>query len=686
MQQQFTNDLIHESSLYLLQHAHNPVNWHTWSEKSIQLAKDQDKPILVSIGYAACHWCHVMERESFENIDIANFMNEHFINIKIDREERPDLDGIYMDAVQILTGSGGWPLNVFLTSEGKPFFGGTYFPIERKYNRPTWMDVLHFIKDAWVNKRNQVEQQAKDLLNHIEAVNHSLSKQAATNNSLKDDEVFTKSFCEELHKQMLKNADYTNGGFGIAPKFPQTFSIEFLLTYGHIFDNKQSIQHALFSLKSILRGGIFDHLGGGICRYSTDEKWLVPHFEKMLYDNALLVITLCAGYQISKDEELKIGAEKILSFCEKEMSDSNGGYYAAIDADSEGVEGKFYVWALSEIELILREDAPLFCEWYGVTTAGNWEGKNILNIQNDRADFLQKNNLTDEAFTKLLNDAENRLLKERDKKIRPATDDKILLGWNSLLLIAFCKAAGAFKNDEYTKKAIKLYDFIIEKFSSSELNLFHSYKKGLAKQQAYLDDYAYFIQASIYLQEISGDMQYLLKAKSLTDYLNEYFRKEKSDFYYYTSELQSDLILRKVEVNDAALPSGNSTMAFNLYYLSCVFDNPKWAVQSQNMLMRMMPLAEKHPNSFGCWSLQMLLETTGYFQIVLAGKNNTALKSELLELFIPNKIFQSAESESDFPLLEGKQIPEKSLIYVCKTSHCLTPSDNIKEVKILTKN
>ncbi len=686
MQQQFTNDLIHESSLYLLQHAQNPVNWHTWSEKSIQLAKNQDKPILVSIGYSACHWCHVMERESFENVAIANFMNEHFINIKIDREERPDLDGLYMEAVQILTGSGGWPLNMFLTSDGKPFFGGTYFPIEKKYNRPTWIEVLHFINDLWVNKRNQVEEQANALLNHMESVNHALSNRRITADSLKGEELFTKSFCDGLNNQILKTADYTNGGFGSAPKFPQTFSIDFLLTYGHFFDNKKSTQHALFSLKSILRGGIFDHLAGGISRYSTDDKWLVPHFEKMLYDNALLVMTLCAGYQISKDEELKIGVEKILAFCEKELSDTNGGYYAAIDADSEGVEGQFYVWTKLEIELILKEDAPLFCEWYGVTASGNWEEKNILNIQHDRTDFLQIHNLTEQEFTNWLNAVVNRMLMERDKKIRPATDDKILLGWNSLYLTALCKAAGAFRNDEYLNRAIKLYDFILEKFSSPNLHLFHTYKNGLAKQQAYLDDYAYTIQACICLQELTGDEKYLFKAARLTNYVNEHFKKDNADFYYYTSELQNDIILRKVEVNDSALPSGNSTMAFNLYYLANIFDNSKWLVQSQNMLKSMMPLAEKHPNSFGCWSIQILLQHTGYFQIAITGKNNTDLKSALLALMIPNKILQSSEVESTFPLLIGKQISDKSLMHVCKEFNCFAPSDSLKELRILTKN
>ena len=599
MSKKYTNELIHESSLYLLQHAHNPVNWYSWNENSLSLAKKLDRPILLSIGYSSCHWCHVMERESFENEETAEFMNKNFINIKVDREERQDLDGIYMDAVQILTGSGGWPLNVFLTPDAKPFYGGTYFPPTSIYNRPSWIQVLRKITDIWENERSVAEEQAENLLRHMRSNNEAFSNVFVKEEDNKSD-IFSHADFEAINTQMLKQADMDNGGFGNAPKFPQTLSIQFLLAYGKLFDNQDSLNHARLSLKSLINGGIYDHLGGGICRYSTDEKWLAPHFEKMLYDNALFVIALSEAYQIFKDEEIKKCIEQTISFCVRELGNGEGAYYDAIDADSEGEEGKFYLWDKSELDAVLKEDSETFCSFFNVTSAGNWEGKNILNR-------LHQEQYHDIDF-KRLSMMKEKLFMHRNNRIKPVIDDKILIGWNALFLTALCKASAALKNDEFIKLAEQLFDFIESRFFNSDGTLLHTYNKSIAKQSGYLDDYAYFIQSCIYLQELTGNQKYLNHAKRLTEFVIQNFGSSDSDLFYYSQKIQKDLVFRKIEFYDAAIPSANSVMAFNLNYLSEIFQLSKWKELSYKMLVKLKPLLIKFPNSFGFWCCDVLFQ------------------------------------------------------------------------------
>ena len=686
MEHSFTNDLIHESSLYLLQHAHNPVQWYAWGDKALQLAKSTDKPILVSIGYSACHWCHVMERESFENTEVAQFMNEHFVNIKIDREERPDLDHIYMDAVQILSGSGGWPLNVFLTPDGRPFYGGTYFPPAKAFNRPSWIDILNFIKDIWADKRTEVETQASKLLQHIDAVSSSLNKQIESTSYSSNNSEYSQEFCEEIKNKILKSADLIQGGFGTAPKFPQTFSIQYLISYSHFYEDEKALKHALFSLKSMLRGGIYDQIAGGLSRYSTDEKWLAPHFEKMLYDNALLINVLCDAFQISKDLEFKHAIEKTISFCLNEMYNNNGGFYAAIDADSEGVEGKFYVWEKSEIERILGKDAEIFCEYYGVKELGNWEGKNILHKSIEEDFYANSINISVEDLKAKLAELEIKLLSERNKRIRPATDDKILLGWNALMLTALCKASAALKNEKYKLIALSLYDFIKKEFSEDGQIVFHTYKNGIPRYYAYLDDYAYLIQACIYLQELTGDEKYLIEAQSLTQYVIENFKQSDGNLFYYTNINQLDIIIRKVEIYDNAIPSGNSIMAENLFYLSIILNKEDWKNQSTEMIRQIRPLIEKHPNSFAIWANAILKQQIGSVEIVLTGQRTEGLSQDILEMYLPNKIFQMSNVEKEYPLLKNKKYENDGLIYVCRNFSCLKPVYNIIELKKLIKN
>jgi len=682
MAYQFTNKLIHESSPYLLQHAHNPVQWYPWGPEALDKAKELDKPILVSIGYAACHWCHVMERESFEDEAVAEYMNEHFINIKIDREERPDLDHIYMDAVQAIAGNGGWPLNVFLTTDAKPFYGGTYFPPQKAYNRPSWKDVLTNIHNAWMDKREELVQQAQNLVDHISLSGNVFGKNGPDAPAA----LFTREQCDTIAENILKAADTMYGGFGAAPKFPQTFTIQYLLAYGHFFKHQKAREHAEFSLQQMLNGGIYDHLAGGLARYSTDSHWLAPHFEKMLYDNALLVSVLADAYQVTNNKIYADAIDKTLGFFIREMKHPEGGFFAALDADSEGEEGKFYVWDKTQIDDILGNDAALYCKWFGVSEKGNWEGKNILHISTSEAVFAKENNISTEALQALISEGNEKLLRERNKRPRPITDDKILLGWNALLLTAFCKASAALGNTYYQEEAVALFDFIAEKFSSEGMIRFHTYKNNEAKHPAFLDDYAYMIQACIHLQEITSNQQYLIEAKKMTEYVINNFENAATGFFYYTHSDQSDIITRKVEFYDGAVPSGNSIMAENLGYLSVIFDNKDWQIRARNLTQSLSDAIVKYPSSFAIWAMALLKQFTGINEIVITGKEPSIIIRELLSLYIPNKVFQSSHVEAEFPLLKHKLFGASPQIYLCKDYECQAPVGKIDELKMLLKN
>jgi hypothetical protein len=685
MASKFTNKLIHESSPYLLQHAHNPVQWYAWGQEALNKAKELDKPILVSIGYAACHWCHVMERESFEDEEVANYMNEHFINIKIDREERPDLDHIYMDAVQAIAGNGGWPLNVFLTTDARPFYGGTYFPPQKAYNRPSWKDVLVNINNAWINRREELTEQANNLVAHISLPGNLFRKSNII--TIEDSSpVFNREQCEVIAENILKNADTVDGGFGAAPKFPQTFTIQYLLAYGYFFKHKKAREQAEISLQKMLYGGIYDQLAGGMSRYSTDSRWLAPHFEKMLYDNALLVSVLSEAYQVTNNKIYADAIHKTLEFFINEMEHPDGGFYAALDADSEGEEGKFYVWDKTEIEHILGDDAMLYCKWYGITEKGNWEGKNILHISKSEEVFATENHIGLDTLQKVLRNGNEKLLKERNNRPRPITDDKILLGWNALLITAFCKASAALNNEFYKMKAVSLFNFLTEKFSKDGMISFHTYKNNEAKHPAFLDDYAYMIQACIHLQEISSDQEYLLEAKKITEYVINNFENKENGFFYYTRCDQPDIITRKIEFYDGAVPSGNSVMVENLFYLSIVFDKKDWYLKAQNSTNYLIDTIVKYPGSFAIWATIVLKQAIGINEIVITGKNPELIKSDLLSRYMPNKVLQSAIKQEDLPLLKHKSYTENPLIYLCKNNQCLEPVHNISELNMLLKN
>jgi uncharacterized protein len=677
----FSNRLAKETSPYLLQHAHNPVDWYPWGEEALQKAQTEDMPILVSIGYSSCHWCHVMEKESFENSATAQLMNKHFINIKIDREERPDLDHIYMDALQAMTGSGGWPLNVFLTPQLKPFYGGTYFPPVKAYNIASWNDVLVSISKAFKERRSEIEEQANELLNHIKNAN-SFGLQKPSLLHLPADELFTSKQAEEMFENIMKTADTEWGGFGKAPKFPQTFTIRFLLQYHHATGNEKALKQAFISLDKMINGGIYDHIGGGFARYSTDNEWLAPHFEKMLYDNALLVVALCDAYQVTKNNKYKKTIEETLQFIDDEMTSEEAGFFSAYDADSEGVEGKFYTWKKSEVDAVLQNDSELFCSFYDISEKGNWEGVNIPRIKIEAEAFCELHQLNIDFFNSTMANCRNKLFETRSRRIKPLLDDKIILSWNALMNMAYSKAYAALGKEEFKERAVQNMTFLLKTFKVETKDGFnHVYTKGETKFNAYLDDYAFLIQALISLQEITSNQQYLKWAEEFTQIVLTHFAEEETGFFYFTEDGQKDIIVRKKEVYDGAIPSGNAIMVCNLHYLGVILNKPAWKEQSMKMILSLEKAVLKYPGSFGVWVGHLMNMIYGFNEVAIVGYDHQKYRDELLKEFLPGTILQSAsKSIQEFPLLAGRSTENKnSYIYVCRDYRCLKPTTNTLE-------
>ncbi len=699
MSHPFTNRLINESSPYLLQHAHNPVDWYPWGEAALAEARSANKIMLVSIGYSACHWCHVMEKESFENEDVANLMNENFINIKIDREERPDLDHIYMDAVQAMTGSGGWPLNVFLTPDAKPFFGGTYFPRVKAYNRSSWTEVLKNIQAAWKTKGKEIQTQATTLTEHLQRSNDFGHLNKATDGGTSA-ELFTKEHSDIIFQNIMKSADKEWGGFGNAPKFPQTFTIQYLLQYHHYTGNKEALLQATLSIDKMLEGGIYDHVGGGLARYSTDREWLAPHFEKMLYDNALFVNILCDAFQLTQDRNYERAIRKTIGFVERELMNNEGGFYAALDADSEGEEGKYYVWQKKEIDELLGDDAIIFCEFFDISLNGNWfegiqhsdssntpgEGKNILRILKKAALFSAGKGISTEGLNAKIDSCLETLRLERNKRIRPLLDDKILLNWNALMITALCKAAAALNDKRFGALAEKSFAFISEKFEVDKegVAMKHTWKNNIAKYPAFLDDIACLVQSCIYLQELTSNSTYLLTAKRLSDHIISHFGDEETGFFFFTGKTQKDVIIRKKEVYDGAVPSGNSIMVENLFYLSVIFDEPAWKNQAQKITGKLLTAVVRYPTSFAIWASVLLRQLYGVNEIVVSGPGYSSIRDELLQQYLPAKIVQcSALENNGFPLLAGKSHGSETMIYLCKNYACMAPVNSLENLFLL---
>jgi uncharacterized protein YyaL (SSP411 family) len=619
-----------------------------------------------------------MERESFEDEATARIMNEHFINIKIDREERPDLDHIYMDALQAMTGAGGWPLNMFLTPDRLPFYGGTYFPPVKAYNRPSWQELLLALSDAFKNRREDIETQGQNMREHLA----QSSRFGTKIDLLPKEELFTRSQADIIFQNIMQQADKEWGGFGNAPKFPGTFIIQYLLRYYHSFGEQAALDQALLSLDKMIQGGIYDQAGGGFARYSTDTKWLAPHFEKMLYDNALLVDVISEAYLVTGNPLYANTIAETLAFVEREMTDAGGAFYAALDADSEGVEGKFYTWSKAEIDAILGADADIFCRFYDISEHGNWEETNILWVQQPLDAFAAAHQLDPEALSEQLGICLAKLMEVRATRVRPGLDDKILLGWNALMIHACCKAFGATGEEKYREMALKAMNFCWKHLQNdNKESFYHTYKNGQAKYPAFLDDYAWLIRALIALQEVTGDKEWLDKAFSLTTFVLQHFSDETGVYCYYTVETQADVIVRKKEVYDGATPSGNAVMAANLWYLGVVFDHKEWGERALKMQAGQTQTVVRYPTSLGVWAGLVLQRVIGIKEIAVVGPAYKLRMEDTNRRYIPFKVLLGAPHDyPGIPLLSHREQAGETLIYVCEDYHCIKPVNYIDEI------
>lgn len=670
-----SNRLAKETSQYLLQHAHNPVEWYPWGDEAFELAKTQNKPVIVSIGYSACHWCHVMERESFENDEVAGYMNDHFICIKVDREEHPDVDHMYMDAVQAISGNGGWPLNVFVTPDRIPFYGGTYYPPRPAYNKPSWLQLMQRMTEVWVHQHDEVTLQAQQMIQHLQ--------QAAKTVTAKTGLIWNKEISDKIAHSLLQQADKEKGGFGNAPKFPGTMAISYLLEHYHFTGHKPSLDQALLSLDKMADGGIYDQLGGGFARYSTDREWLAPHFEKMLYDNALLILPYCDAYMVTNDIRYKNIVEETIAFAERELKDKTGTYYCALDADSEGVEGKFYTFTWEDWNEALGGAEPAVAAYFGVTEHGNWEETNILHLGRNIATIAAHYETSAADLEWKIEIAKTKLLAYRNQRIRPLTDDKCLLSWNALMSIALTKAAATLGNDAYKVRAVDHMTVLLEQFYV-EGNIMHAWSNGTARIPAKLDDLTYLAQALLQLLSLTGDQQWGVKAAEILELVVRDFTDE-GGYFYFTSIHQSDIPVRKIDLYDGATPSANAVMAHNLWIAGMLMERTEWIERSGIMLRNIAETAGRYSYSFGYWGQLIQRSIMGMKTVVSAGKNSDKVSRDFKNSFFPHvfSLFTTG-NEPEIPLLENKFSEAKLHIFVCSEESCFSPvSSSEQAIKLI---
>lgn len=674
--QKHTNRLINETSPYLLQHAHNPVDWYAWGEEAFAKAKAEDKPVLVSIGYSACHWCHVMEHESFEDEATAAIMNEHFVNIKVDMEERPDVDKIYMNFVQATTGSGGWPLNVFLTPDKLPFYGGTYYPPATMYGRPSFKQILLGVADSFKTRRDEILESATDILGELQR----MGQMEYSASGLRLEQL------DSAFSSFTRTFDATNGGFGGAPKFPASMSLEFLLRYYKRTGDDGALEIVKKTCTKMANGGIFDHLGGGFHRYTVDAIWLTPHFEKMLYDNAQLIRVYLHLYQITKDESYKQTAIETLDYIKREMLDAKGGFYSTQDADSEGVEGKFFVWTPQEIaQVIGSEDARVFNFYYDVTMHGNFEEKNILNVRSSLEIVAQQMKIEENKLAEVLERSKQKLFEAREKRIKPFCDEKVLTAWNGLMLAAFAEASAILDNNDYFEIARNNAEFILSEMQKDGY-LLRSWKDGVAKLNAYLEDYANFADGLIELFQVSGEAKYLEEAKRLADLMITEFWDEENGGFFFTANNHEELVVRSKDFYDNATPSGNAVAADILLKLAKLLEDEKYERFAVTVLRLASPQMKQFPQAFGriLSTLEFYLNPTK--EVVILGEWGNALEKALWSEYTPNKVIVLAENakenESLIPLLKDRtMIDDKPTAYVCENFVCQRPVTEAEELK-----
>ena len=662
----YTNDLIHESSPYLLQHAHNPVNWHPWNEATLEKAKKEDKLLIISIGYAACHWCHVMEHESFEDSIVAQIMNDNFICIKVDREERPDVDDVYMTACQLASGRGcGWPLNAFALPDGRPVWAGTYFPKDQ------WLNILNQFKKLKEEELPKLQESADKI---TEGINNfeSIEVQGEERN-------FTFASINAIQEGFINAIDFEHGGTKGAPKFPKPNAYEYLLHHYYLTGDKKSLEAATITLDKMAKGGLYDQLGGGFARYSTDEYWIVPHFEKMLYDNSQLVSLYSHAYQITKDPLYKSVVEESTKFVERELMNAEYGFYSSLDADSEGEEGKFYVWTVAEIDSIIgnKEEASIFKKYFSVKKNGNWEHTNILYV-NDQltvSDFGVDQNELD----RIINSNKSKLMMHRDTRVRPGLDDKVLTSWNGLMLKGYVDAYKAFGNDRYLDVALKNANFILQNSFQKDGRLNRNYKDGKSSINGFLDDYATVIDAYTALYEVTFDLKWLNKATELTVYVMAHFYNSEKNMFYYTSDLDPALIARKMELTDSAIPASNSIMARNLYKVGTLNYNSEMVDLSKQMINNMGPqvMNTEYSSFYSNWCQLIATMIKPPYEIAILGEEATTKANDLQKSYLPNSFFLGGASEEGLELLTDKLQEDRTMIYVCQNKVCKLPVEDV---------
>ena len=682
----YTNSLINEKSPYLLQHAHNPVNWHSWGDEPFKIAKEKNLPVLVSIGYATCHWCHVMERESFEDPTLAAVLNESFISIKVDREERPDVDSIYMQAVHALGQQGGWPLNVFLTPDGAPFYGGTYFPPERRHNLPSFLDVLQFLTNTWMNEQDKIEKQTNAVVGFIRQ--SSLRDESSA--TLEDLDFDGEDKALELFE---KHYDRLNHGFQFQPqnKFPPSMGLSLLLRQYHRTGHANSLTMTENTLKAMKFGGIYDQIGGGLSRYSTDDRWLVPHFEKMLYDNALFTTALIETYQVTGKKEFADFANDLLQYIDRDMTSKEGAFFSAEDADSEGVEGKFYVWTQEEVEQILgRKTASIAIPYYNITPGGNFEGKNILNITRDPKTVAKDVGMQEADALKELAIAREKLLEVRSKRIRPLLDDKILTSWNALMISAMAKTGRVLDDAERIQKSARAMEFLLTQLRTPEGKILRRYRDGEARYDGYLFDYTATATACLDLYEATNEPHYIQTAHELMQRVEDKFLSDNGTFHETASDGE-ELLVRQISGYDGVEPSGNSNAALALLRLSAYLADPSLSLKAEKIFLNFNEELMEHGLNAAFMLQALHLYLGGLKEVAVVGKRNDTATQELRDAlrkgFYPNAVFAFAYEDEienagkSIPLLrDRKLINGKATAYVCRQGTCLAPVHSVEEL------
>lgn len=660
----FRNRLANESSPYLLQHANNPVDWYPWGNEALDKAKSENKLIIISIGYAACHWCHVMEHESFEDASVAQVMNDFYVSIKVDREERPDVDQIYMDAAHLITGRGGWPLNVIALPDGRPVFAGTYF------RKNDWTKVLLYFKDLYQKEPETFDQEASKLTQAIKGMKvPGIGENTAS---------FIKEDLERSVRKIISYIDFTNGGTQGAPKFPMPSIYEFLMTYHFHTKDPKVLEAITVTIDKMANGGIYDHIGGGFARYSTDDIWKVPHFEKMLYDNGQLVSLYSKAYKVTGNELYKRIVYETMEFIEREMTDESGGFYSSFDADSEGEEGKYYVWTKAEIDDLLGERSEIFCDYFSVTSIGNWEGNNILFVTQKKEDLVNKYQIGEKLFDRIISESKKILFEERNKRIRPGLDDKILTSWNALMLRGYVDAYSAFGEKKFLDAALKNGEFILNKMMNEDGRLNRNFKQGKSSINAFLDDYSYTIEAFISLYEATFDEKWIYSAKKLVDYVMLHFKNEQSDFFFYTSDQDDPLIARKIDFSDNVTPSSNSSLALGLFKLSRFFYNDIYEESAINLLKAIKNYAVMHPTFHSYWLTAAVNLAFPFYEVGIVGENSEKEREKIIKLFFPNITLFGSRGESSLEILENRIIKGKTLFYICENGTCRLPVEDYK--------